>query len=44
MENGLSYSGKRRLEHLICKSDSGYELTSSEKEDIFHLEKKQLRK
>ena len=44
MENGLSYTEKRRLEHLICKSDLGYELTSSEKEDIFHLEKKQFRK
>jgi hypothetical protein len=44
MENGLSYTEKRRLEHLICKSDIGYELTSSEKEDIFHLEKKQFRK
>jgi hypothetical protein len=44
MENGVSYTGKRRLEHLICKSNIGYELTSSEKEDIFHLEKKQFRK
>ena len=44
MENGLSYTEKRRLEHLICKLDIGYELTSSEKEDIFHLEKKQFRK
>jgi hypothetical protein len=24
MENGLSYSEKRRLEHLICKSNIGY--------------------
>jgi hypothetical protein len=44
MENGLSYTEKRRLEHLICKANIGYELTSSEKEDIFHLEKKQFRK
>jgi hypothetical protein len=45
MENGLSYSEKRRLEHLICKSTNiGYELTPSEKEDIFHLKKKQFRK
>jgi hypothetical protein len=41
---GLSYTEKRRLEHLICKSNIGYELTSSEKEDILHLEKKQFRK
>ncbi len=44
MENGLSYSEKRRLEHLICKSDIGYELTSNEKDGIYHLEKKQFRK
>jgi hypothetical protein len=44
IENGLSYSEKRRLEHLICKSNIGYELTSSEKEDIFHFEKKQFKK
>jgi hypothetical protein len=43
MENGLSYPEKRRLEHLICKSSIGYELTSTEKEEIFQLEEKQFR-
>jgi hypothetical protein len=35
MENGLTYPEKIRLEHLICKSDIGCELTSNEKNNIF---------
>jgi hypothetical protein len=44
MENVLSYTENRTLEHLICKSNIGYELKSSEKEDIIHLENKQFSK
>jgi hypothetical protein len=44
MENGISYPEKRRLEHLICKSEIGYKLTSNEKDEIFQLKKKQFRK
>jgi hypothetical protein len=44
MENSLLYPEKRRLEHLICKSDFGYKLTSKEKDKIFQFEEKQFRK
>ena len=44
IENGLSIPEKRRLEHLICKTDLGDNLTSTKKEEILLLKKKQFRK